>query len=239
MARTLTHYLSLCIDAYDRRDTDNLDFSAVLAPVTMTETAGANTVQGGIGADTIVGGSGADVIYADNGGTSAVNTIAVTYASNSSSNSVTIDGTVVTYASATNSTTSAHNLAVAINSNAALTNIVTASDATGTVTLNWLVDGVQAATDTAHAGATVVITYNGSGASTVGVLGATAKNVLTGGAGADTFVFGATSVAPSDSIFNTITDFATASDYYRNSSVSCSKRYSSNFINGYCYFRSC
>lgn len=189
---------------------DNLDFSAVLAAVTLTETAGANTVQGGIGADTIVGGTGADVIYADNAGTNEVQTATMTYSA-SANDVLTVNGVAITAATGANLAASTLNMTAAINASAALKNIVVATDnnaaVAGEIRLTWLTDGNAAsAVDTTSSGTTTVADV------TPGTAGATAKNVLTGGAGADTFVFGATSVAPSDSIFNTITDFATASD---------------------------
>ena len=189
---------------------DNLDFSAVLAAVTLTETAGANTVQGGVGADTIVGGSGADVIYADNAGANRVETVTITYSTATSNDVLTVNGVGVTFATGADLAASKAAMIAAINAEPALKNIVVASaNATaGVVNITYLVDTI----DTASVDTTSTNNTNTVAQITPATAGATAKNVLTGGTGADTFVFGATSVAPSDSIFNTITDFATASD---------------------------
>ncbi|MFI3135506.1 MAG: hypothetical protein QX192_09870, partial [Methylococcales bacterium] len=139
---------------------DNLDFSAVLAAVTLTETAGANTVQGGVGADTIVGGTGADVIYADNAGTNEVQTATMTY--NASANDVlTVNGVAITAATGANLAASTLNMTAAINASAALKNIVVATDnnaaVAGEIRLTWLTDGNAAsAVDTTSSGTTTV-----------------------------------------------------------------------------------
>jgi hypothetical protein len=203
---------------------DNLDFSAVLAAVTLTETAGANTVQGGIGADTIVGGTGADLIYADNAGTNRVETYTITTAgAGTATLNILGVATTVTYATSGDNTIGLLDTALKadVRYGIKFTSSITANAGTTTddvLNVTYIVDGNNVGTATTSAG-TLAINTTGTnatlvnaGQTTLGVAGATAKNVLTGGTGADTFVFGATSVAPSDSIFNTITDFATASD---------------------------
>jgi hypothetical protein len=93
---------------------DTLNFSAATAAVTITETAGTNTITGsgtvastltgGSGADTIIGGSGADVIvggagtdtiYADNIGTKAVAKFTISIAAATTIASNIVGATVV------------------------------------------------------------------------------------------------------------------------------------------------
>ncbi len=169
-----------------------------------------------MGADTIVGGAGADVIYADNAGTKGVRTLTTADIGVAAADVITavVNGTTLTYTLVADDVAGdaaadllfiSTKLASLINTSAALTNVVTATNALGVVTITSITDGVLAVSGTDGAGA-----LTASAAS--GTVGATENNVLTGGTGADVFVFGATSAAASSTVFNTITDFATASD---------------------------
>ena len=197
---------------------DALDFSAALDTVNVTEYAGANTVTGGVGADTIVGGTGVDVIYADNAGTKGIRTLTSADAGILAGDVITavINGTTVTYTmvggdvggdAAADLLASTTLLAAAINANTSLSKLVTASAALGVITITSLTDGVLAVSGTSTDGATALTASAASG-----TVGATASNVLTGGTGADLYVFGATNAAPSATVFNTINGFVTASD---------------------------
>jgi S-layer protein len=217
---------------------DTLNFAASVAAVNMTATAGtniltgsttiANTITGGSGADTIstgsgidtiVGGAGADVIYADNAGTKEVQTIVLSTAALAGNDTYVVAGTTLTLATALNATaaTQTDALIAAVNANARLKHIVTAAvgGTTATTLLTYKQDGdISTATFTAGGGAgtTAAVAAGGAGAAITGTTGTTANNVLTGGSGSDIFVFGTASTTASATVFQTINDFATASD---------------------------
>jgi len=176
---------------------------------TLSGGAGNDVITGNDGADTINGGAGTDLIYGDNGGGKEVQTVTITFVG-AGTDTITILGTAVTYSAATDATASAAAAVTAIN-NSAVKNLVTATSAAGVVTLTYKVDGdVAAATFTAGAGANTAVVAT----STAGTAGTSAMDTLTGGADADTFVFsnGNAGAAPSETKFDTITDFATNSD---------------------------
>jgi len=178
----------------------------------LTGNGGVDVIHGNSGSDTISGSAGGDYLYGDGGGTSEVQTVSLTYNA-TRTDTITIAGTAVTFASAANATTSASNAVTAINANAALNNIVTASSAIGVVTLTYDVDGdFGAATFTGGGGGggnTAIVAT-----STAGTVGTAANDTLTGGAAADVFMVGAGAGAakPSATVFDTITDFTASSD---------------------------
>jgi hypothetical protein len=189
---------------------DNVNFDTNTAANTFSTGAGSDTISAGSGADIINGGADNDVIYADNAGNNRVETVTITYLTATSNDVLTVNGVGVTFATGADLAAAKAAMIAAINAEAALKNVVVASaNATaGVVDITYLVDGINTASvDTTSANNTNTVAEV-----TAGVAGATANNVLTGGTGTDTFVFGAASTTPSDSIFNTITDFATASD---------------------------
>ena len=82
MERSLTRYISICIDAYDRRDTIDTHDALIMNNSAGSSTTifnitggagndvlmgsdGADTLTGGSGADTLIGGSGADIFRFD------------------------------------------------------------------------------------------------------------------------------------------------------------------------------
>jgi S-layer protein len=223
---------------------DVLNLSSAVASSTITATAGANTLSGssstantitsGSGADTITGGTaadtinagdGANVIYGDNRGTKEVQTVTITFAGGGA-NTITTNNIVTTFTAATNADTSATAAAAAINANASLKGIVSASAATNVVTLTFLVDGDQTAATfgagaTGNAGAVATTTAGTAGTAaadtiTAGtgndvIASAGGNNVITGGAGADTFYFLKPQSIVSGGTTSTINDFVVSS----------------------------
>ena len=176
----------------------------------ITGGAGVDTLVGGAGADTIVGGTGADLIQGDNQGTKEVQTVTMTYVA-SADDVLTVNGVAITAATGANLAASVANMVAAINASAALANIVVATDnhltTAGQLTLTYLTDGnAIAAVDTTSSGTSTVAEV------TAGTSGTSSNNVMTGGDGADTYVITVASTTPSSTVFQTITDFATASD---------------------------
>lgn len=119
---------------------------------TLNGGAGNDTITGNNGADTINGGSGTDLIYGDNGGTKAVAQFIITTAGATTSAAniagkkivLNILGTDVETTFAATDTTAALQAAAinaAINANTALTNLVSSSVSTATITLTSKVDG--------------------------------------------------------------------------------------------------
>jgi hypothetical protein len=202
---------------------DNINFDTNSGPNTFSTGAGSDTISAGSGADIINGGADNDLIYADNAGNNRVETFTAGTNGTGTISAVILGETISAPASATDADTSLAALNTAIQSSAnygklftsAIT-VVAAGTANDILTLTYLVDGNYNAT----AGFSATGVINGGTAATqtaatqvtAGTAGATANNVLTGGTGTDTFVFGHASTTPSDSIFSTITDFATASD---------------------------
>ncbi len=186
---------------------------------TLNGGAGNDVITGNDGSDTINGGAGTDVIYADNGGVKRVETYDVTTAGAGNA-LITILGTTLTVAYNTDAATTESDIVTAINGSAALKNLVSAAIDTGVVKVTYLVDGNNAGSATTST-ATLVINTTGTNSTavsgtqvTAGTAGTSAMDTLTGGADTDTFVFsnGNAGAAPSDTKFDTITDFATNSD---------------------------
>jgi len=191
---------------------------------TLTGGSGADTIFGGSGADTIVGGAGADTIYADNAGAKRVETYTITTAGAGTA-TLTLAGvaTTVTYATSGDNTIGLLQTALAADARYGklFTSAVTVNAPTTTddvLTVTWLADGTNIGSATTSAG-TLAINTTGSNATvvagtqvTAGTVGTSGKNVITGGTGADTFIFGVASTTPSATTFQTITDFGSASD---------------------------
>ena len=176
----------------------------------ITGGAGVDTLVGGAGADTIVGGTGADLIRGDNQGTKEVQTVTMTYVG-SADDVLTVNGVGITAATGANLAVSVANMVAAINASAALANIVVATDnhltTAGQLTLTYLTDGnAIAAVDTTSSGTSTVAEV------TAGTAGTSSNNVMTGGSDADTYVITVASTTPSATVFQSITDFASASD---------------------------
>lgn len=174
--------------------------------------------------DTILGGDGADFIYADNAGAKEQQTIVLANnaAGGGSADSIVING--VTIANIATAAMTPPNQVAAyittINGTAALAGIVVASlgGNTATLLLTWSVNGDQAVTPAATVG-TAGTTYTITNDFVLGVNGTnTGNDVLTGGAGADVYFWGGATgtggsgAAPSATVFDTITDYVTASD---------------------------
>ena len=183
----------------------------------ITGGTGIDTLTGGNGADTIVGGSGADIIYADNAGTKRVETVTITYATGTATDVITVNGVGVTFTTGADQAAAKAAMIAAINGTAALSNIVVASAnaGAGVVDITYLVDGVTiASVDTTSPNNTNTVAQVTAGANGT----ANGNDVLTGGAGADVFVWGGSvgtggnGAAPSSTVFDTITDYTTASD---------------------------
>lgn len=191
---------------------------------TFTGGTGVDNIYGGSGADVINAGAGADLIYADNAGAKRVEKYTITTAGDGNA-SITINGvtTTVTYATSGDNTIGLLQTALAADARYGklFTSAVTVNGGTTTddvLTVTWLADGTNIGTATTSTNTLAINTTGTNGTAvngtqvTAGVAGATANNVITGGAGADTFIFGVTSVAPSATVFDAINDFASASD---------------------------
>ena len=166
---------------------------------TLSGGAGADTISGGAGADTITGGAGADVMTGGAGidtfytidGTAEVQTVQVTTAATAAqSETITILGrsVSVTFDATATVASDAAEIAAAINSDAVLGNLVTATSATDTVTITYHVDGNAAEVVVTEVG-TLRIT---EGTTTAGSIGtAAATDSVTAGEGADIILAGA------------------------------------------------
>ena len=197
----------LTIDGSTNTAGMSVDASNSSLVATITAPTAASTIVGSAGSDSIVGGAGADVIYADNSGTKEVQTVTLTFVG-AENDVLTINGTAVTYAASVDATTSATAAATAINATTALDNVVLATAALGVITLTWLTDGDAAVSvDTTSAANTQTVATT-----TAGTAGTLTTNTLTGNGGADMFVFSGGNVVPSATVFNTITDFTSATD---------------------------
>jgi len=210
----------LVLNASGSTGNNNLDAGAA-GKANITSGSGADTINGGAGADTINAGGGIDEIYPDSGGVREIQsiTIATNAASGGSTDTMVLNGVTIQNVAAANATPAAQSAAylITINANAALDNILVASaGGTGVIILTWLVDGNQATTPAVTigtAGSTYAIATGTTG-TTVG----NGINVITGGAGADTIVFGGATgtggsgAAASATVFTTITDYATGVD---------------------------
>lgn len=203
----------------------------------LTGNSGADTINGGAGGDTIYGdnaGTKAVAIFTISTAATATNTVTV--------NIHGVDVAVIipaTTSSALQATQIAE--AISGNAALANLVTATASTATVTITslVDGNTFGVDLSAGTASAitikesgtaslviadgldSGTTVQTVSGTAAaieivtnSVVGTLGSSATDTLTGGADTDVFVFnnGNGGAAPSATVFDTITDFATASD---------------------------
>jgi Ca2+-binding RTX toxin-like protein len=150
--------------------------------------AGIDTITGGLGNDSLSGGSGTTVdrIYGDNGGTKAVTTLAATVgAASTGTASVVIAGITTTVNVGANAGATETALSTAINANAALAGIATASAASGDLVVTFLVDGALQATASASDGGNTFAAT----ATTTGTAGTTGVDTIDGGAGAD-LIFG-------------------------------------------------
>jgi len=186
---------------------------------TITGGSGADTISAGSGADTISGGAGVDIIYADNTGTKEVQTIVLGTNALAGNDTYVIAGQTLTLATAVGATPATQIAAfnTAVNADARLKYIVTAVEGASTATslMTFKQDGnIAVAAFTAGGGAGTVATIDAAGTnlSVNGTTGTSGKNVITGGAGSDVFVFAVASSTPSSTTFQTITDFGSASD---------------------------
>lgn len=181
---------------------------------------GANVFTGNAGNDSVTGGTGADTVYGDNGGTKQVSTVTIAGVGDTDFISggtvtATIDGFAVTYTLTTANVSgnlaadvlaASTGLAAAINADANLAGIVSATNALGVVTLTFAADGVhtmavsRAVTGTTDAAISTTNTTTGvagtvgadtiiGGAGTDLILGGGGNDLLTGDAGIDTFYF--------------------------------------------------
>lgn len=155
--------------------------------ITLATTGGANVVTGGTGADTITGGAGADDIYADNAGTKAVDTVAITVgAASTGTATLTILGTAVTVNVGADATATGAALVTAVNGSSALAGLVTASTpVAGSVELTFLVDGALTSANAVSFSATDGSNTGSWTATTAGTNGAWSIDNVVGGAGAD------------------------------------------------------
>ena len=169
------------------------------ANVTIKGGAGNDVLTGSLSKDTISGNDGIDYIYGDNGGTKEVDTLTLTYGAGAST--ITIAGIASTYTAATDLAATTVLAAAAINANAALKGIASATSTATTVVITYAVDGdqvaptgtgtttgVNAETAAGTAGTAAVDSLNG-GAGADLIVGGGGADVLTGGAGVDTFFF--------------------------------------------------
>jgi len=190
----------------------------------ITGNTGIDILTGGAGSDSILGGDGADLIYPDNAGAKEQQTIVLANNANAagSADSIVINGVTIANIAAANDTPATQVAAyiTTINANAALAGIARASQGANTATLliTFLVNGDQAVTPAATVGAAGT-TYTITNDFVAGVNGTnTGNDVLTGGAGADVYIYGGATgtggsgAAPSSTVFDTITDYVTASD---------------------------
>ena len=221
---TLNFAASLAaVNITETAGTNTISGSSTIAS-TLNGGSGADTIYGGSGADVINGGAGADVIVADNAGAKRVETYTITTAGAGTA-TVTLAGvaTTVTYATSGDNTIGLLDTALKADARYGklFTTSVTDNGATTTdnvLNVTWLVDGTNVGSATTSA-ATLVINTTGTNATavggtqvTAGTVGTSGKNVITGGSSADQFIFGVASSTPSDTTFQTINDFASASD---------------------------
>jgi len=178
---------------------------------TISSGGGVDTIHAGPGADVINAGAGNDIINPDNSGNKRVETVTIIYATGSAADVITVGGVAVTFITGVNLAAAKASMIAAINGTTALDNIAVASANVGAaiVDITYLVDGNIASVDT-----TSISNTNTVAQVTAGTVGVKGIDVMTGGTGTDFFVLavGESGAAPSATVFDTITDFGTASD---------------------------
>ena len=183
------------------------------ASVTIKGGDGNDTLSGSVAKDTIHGNGGADDIYTDNAGTKRVETFTVAIDADGPGNTAAgetvtasilgFDSSFALVAGSLTAAAGATGLAAAINANADLAGLVSASAAGAVVTVTYAVDGntvgsasnsdasttLTAAQVTAGAVGTAAVDSVDGGAGADLIAGGGGADSLTGGAGIDTFFF--------------------------------------------------
>ena len=191
-----------------------VDAAAFTGKLTATGSGKADAITGGSGADTLGGGD----ITGNPDGTKEVNTITVTTTGATDKYDVTVAGvTVTTGVLGDTTTTAATAIAAALTGNATIAALVDVTTATNVVTITWKTAGAKTdASLTLSTGTTAVAAVTKTdGTNPSAGTGAAAADVLTGGAGADTFKFlglQESAYAADASTVDTIKDFVAGTD---------------------------